>query len=179
MNIYFESTTLNWSEGISLTPVSLFIDLSDSSGKSVDSIYNLFDDIKEKHLNDITFTGDTYSNRKALRWLTPRLIADGVLVNIVAEIAPNIVKSVLNIVASRYIYVVNKANYKLAITLQTRDIDIVKIDTKTIKELAALYSICLKSDLHNAIFMFNSDKIDKQEVLEWKSLHNMYPCSSI
>lgn len=163
MELRYTNTKLDWNEGTSFVPVSLFVELSsEQNGKSIIAdIEDLFDEIT-KTCEDVIFTGDIQENSYMLSWLTPKLLTQRIFVTVVMDLA---LEPYYPVVASRIIYKLNKDNYKRIKFTAIRETDMILIDADDIKTLRSLIGIVQSSDIEGVLLGFNADKINKEQMI--------------
>lgn len=176
MELTIGHTRIDWSDGLGLSPVSLFIELVQKDetkyhGRSLEEVY-IF--IKDAGTNDVIIYGEINTYADVLSWLTPKLIADGVFTSVVSDIKE---QAKVYTIASRTIHKMNKDNHKLLKLVNFRNLDIILIESDNIKELLALRSVRLSNNAEN-VTLFNSNLVSKEEALE-AGVIELYPCAAL
>lgn len=176
MELTIGHTRIDWSDGLGLSPVSLFIELvqHDETKYHERSLEDVDGFIKDAGTSDVIIYGEVTTYADGLAWLTPKLIADGVFTTVVTDIRE---QANAYTVASRTVHKMNKDNHKLLKYVKLRDLDIILIEADTIKELLALRSVRLSNSAEN-ITLFNSNLVSKDDALE-AGVTELYPCASL
>jgi len=147
--------TINYNYGLSVSPVSLFINYSHNL-YDFDFIY---DKISKSEIRDIILFNFDKSDYKGLVWLTPRLILNGKIVSLVFK---NSLETDLKAV-SRIIIVDNPNVSQFFSFLRERDILI--YNGGKIDELLSLRNQIITHEV-KSIIMFDSKSVDGAKLIE-------------
>jgi len=159
---------IDYNYGLSIYPVSVFVNIKNTITIDSYDITNLYEDITKTELNDIIIYGDILFNPEILKWFISRLYYDNYNVSIFSN--ENMIDFDSNLILCiGYKYTLK--NKDMFETLEPRDQIILNIDN--IQFLKRARQVLINNGTRAKIF-FSTKAISKEIVLENK-IYDLLP----
>lgn len=143
-----EVIEVNESFNVGFGPTSVWVELFNYSAQDYKrSIDNIISDITLFGCSDVIFHGSIHSNKEALLWVVPRLLAHNYTVTILINLSDEKgLWKVVDVIAHRVIVVVNEKNFKenLSMISKLREVDRVIIDVGDVRKLIKFMEMLLR-----------------------------------
>jgi len=171
MKLSVDNISINWNYGLSIQPVSVFLNLKNDFDTVSYELEEVFKTVTATEVKDVMFYGD-FSEVENLNWLTVKLLAEGYFVSAIMNIKD---KALPIIRASRVIVYLELDDIKNSDLSGLTESDYIIINESKVNRILA--TAVRLSGLGTRIgrLYFNTLLLSREDALKSEKLFNIYP----